>query len=124
MGGGNVDSLGPLRGESPPALLDPPSPNPSAALCPGLRMGSCLFPWGSGSAQAVLWLGGMALRSLLWPFGTLMDSTCLEDSTHGLDFHLFAVYHFTLLALWSCVSLGCFLHQIFDFLQSLLQESV
>lgn len=109
MGGGDADSLGPLRGESPPALLEPPQSQPQC----------CRLSW----AQAVLWLGGMALPSLLWPFGTLMDSTCLEDSTHGLDFHLFAVCHFTLLALWSCVSLGCFLHQIFNFLQSLLQES-
>lgn len=78
----------PERNESPPPLPQPRSPNASAALCPGLGMEQV--------AQAVL----LACLASLWPFGVLMDSTCLEDSKIrrvGLLFHLFAVDPFILL---------------------------
>lgn len=41
MGSGIVDSLG-----SPAALLQGHSPNPNAALSPGLGMGFCFLTWG------------------------------------------------------------------------------
>lgn len=88
MDSGIVDSFG-----SPAALLQGHSPNPNAALSPGLRMGFCFLTWGQwlrhgnldnpGQCYLPGWGGGeMALSSSLCTFGTLMGSTCWVG---GLD---------------------------------------
>lgn len=46
MGGGDADSLGPLRGESPPALLEPPQSQPQCCRLSWAQDGLLLFPLG------------------------------------------------------------------------------
>ena len=97
MGGGNVDSLGPLRGMSlrlPFCVIPVPTPVLPSVLGSGW---ASAFSLRGQWLRLSPWMGGMALPASLWTFQPPLGSTCLEDSTYGLVFPLFSLYHLILL---------------------------